>query len=330
VYRVCSLLSFSSQPYVKLYIDDKLMGKTDVVYKNLNPVWDQSFKFNFNTDESNRMFAKFKNGQSPKFKLHIFDHDDVSDHDDMGTVQGSLSLTEAPSARWLKVEISPGKSKPVTGEIEIKTAVSVRKLLTAVRGNSIGVSGGAINVLLNWQLEGSSMTDLDTSCVAVAHNGSVLMDETVYFNDLENSNKSIRHSGDAQSGGGKGEVITCELDRIKRHVKALYFILTIATPGKSFEDVKSASVSVVNTTTQCNLCEFTPSLVGDNTAMFLMRIARDGTDHGWTMTMIEETDHTGMFIHVNFMFAHGKLWSWYIHLFYTKLLFFILFNSMVF
>jgi stress response protein SCP2 len=304
VSRIVSFLSFSSQPYVNLYIDDKLMGKTKIVFKNLNPVWDQSFKFNFSTDESNRMFTKFKNGQSPKFKLHIFDYDDIGDDDDMGTVQGNLSLTEAPSARWLKVEISAGKSKPVTGDIQIKTAVSVRKLLTAVRGNSLNLSGETIDVLLNWKLEGGSVTDLDTSCVAVGHHGNIMMNETVYFGDLENSNRSIRHSGDAQAGGGKGERITCELSRVARHVKALYFILTVATPDKSFLNVKSASVSVVNTATKCSLCKFTPALVGDNTAMFLMRVMRKDTGLGWTMTMIEDTDHTGMFIGGKFIFIH--------------------------
>ncbi len=192
----------------------------------------------------------------------------------------------------MKVETAPGHSKPVTGELEVKTAVSIRKQLTTVRGNSVTLNGGTINVRLDWRLEGGSSTDLDTSAVAVDRNANILMDETVFFGDLVNSNASIQHSGDVQSGG-KAEVITCKLDSIKKSVKALYFILTVATPKKSFEDVKSASVLVVNDATKCALCNFTPSLVGDHTAMFLMRLMRKGNGFGWIMTIIEDTDHTG-------------------------------------
>jgi len=189
------------------------------------------------------------------------------------------------------VETAPGKSKPVSGDVEVKTAVSIRKLLTAARGNSLSIDGGTINVILDWKIENGSKTDLDTSCVAVDGRGNILMDETVYFGDLVNSNASLLHSGDVQSGG-KSEIITCKLNSIKRHVKALYFVLTVATLGKSFEDVKSASVSVMNDSTKSVLCNFTPSLVGDHTAMFLMRIMRKDSGHGWIMTIIEDTDHT--------------------------------------
>ena len=210
----------------------------------------------------------------------------------MGVVNGTISLTDPPTTKWMPVEKAKGFTKPVTGEIEVKTSLSIRKLLTAVRGNSLGLDGGLIDVQLDWKLE-DGRVDLDTSCVAVDRFGNVLMDETVYFGDLVNSNRSITHSGDVLSGGGKGEVITCQLSTVRRHVQALYFILTVATPGKSFEDVKSASVRVLNKKKQCTLCKFTPSLVGDNTAMFLMRISRQDKGYGWKMTVIEDTDHTG-------------------------------------
>lgn len=284
----------TSDPYVKIYVDGKFVGKTRIMAENLNPVWNESFKVNLGTQESNYMLKKFKDGHPPELILSIWDHDDIGDDDSMGVVKTTLSLTDPPGpSRWFKVETAPGKSKPVTGELEIKTAVSVRKLLTAVKGNSLTLNnGGTINVFLDWKFEGGSAIDLDTSCIAVAANGGILMDETVYFGDLVNSNGTIRHSGDVRSGGGKGEVITCKLDSIRRYVKALYFILTVATPEKSFEDVKSASVTVVNSATNCTLCNFTPSLVGDNTAMFLMRIMRQDSGCDWKMTMIEDTDHT--------------------------------------
>lgn len=279
----------TSDPYVNIIFDGRSVGTTKIIPKNLNPVWNESFKLNLNTEESNRIIAKIKNGDSPQLMFHIYDHDENSSDDNMGVAKGTISL-EPPSTKWMKVETAPGFTKPVTGELEVKTAVSVRKLLTPERGNSLSLNGGTVDVVLDWQMENGHAIDLDTSCVAVAPDGTILMDETVYFGDLVNSNGSIRHSGDAIYGGGKGEVITCRLDQIRSRVKALYFILTIATPDKSFESVKSASVSVKDQN-KCTLCNFTPSLVGDHTAMFLMRISRK-RGYGWTMAVIEDVDHT--------------------------------------
>jgi len=289
----CSSYYLHKKPYVKVYVNGLYKGQTRVIEKNLNPSWNEKFKIHLSTDESNKLLAKMRNngGEGLDFYLLIFDKDELSDDDSMGIVRGNLSLTEPPSTNWMKVETAPYHSKPVTGELQVKTAVSIRKMLTTVRGNSISLNGETVNVKLDWRLEGGSNIDLDTSCVAVARNGNILMDETVYFSDLVNSNASLLHSGDVQSGG-KSEVITCKLGSIKQHVKALYFILTVATPGKSFEDVNSASVAVVNDSTKCTLCNFTPSLVGDHTAMFLMRIMRKDTGHGWILSIIEDTDHT--------------------------------------
>ena len=47
---------------------------------------------------------------------------------------------------------------------------------------------------------GETAIDLDTSCVAVDHSGNILLDESVYFADLSNSNGAIRHSGDEREG----------------------------------------------------------------------------------------------------------------------------------
>jgi len=285
----------TSDPYVNVYCGGKYAGKTKVVYKNLNPTWNQKIKIKLGKDEATHLFSNFQSGgHQPQFELHIFDFDEMSDDDSMGRVVGILPLSDPPSTNWYPVEKNPGKSKPVSGELEVKISVSIQKMVSAIRGNSmdLGANGSGIQVSLQWQLANGSKTDLDTSCVAVDRFGQVLMDETVYFGDIENSNRSICHSGDEQYGGGKGEIIRCKLDSVRQHVKALYFLLTIATPGKSFEDVKSASIMVSGESDKYTLCKFTPSLAGDHTAMFLMRITRKEGGYGWTMTVIEDSNHT--------------------------------------
>ena len=77
-----------------------------------------------------------------------------------------------------------------------------------VRGNTYPLNCGRIRVSLQWVIEDGEKADIDTSCVAIDGQGNIVMDETVYFGDLMNSNKSIRHSGDALEGG-KGVIVDC-------------------------------------------------------------------------------------------------------------------------
>ena len=68
----------------------------------------------------------------------------------------------------------------------------------------------------------------------------------------------------------------------------MYFIVTVATSNKTFRDVKSASVQVMNTTSKTPLYQFLPGFGADDTAMFLMLVKRDHND--WTMTIIYDMD----------------------------------------
>lgn len=208
-------------------------------------------------------------------------------------------IDKPPTTEWFPVEktssVDASYNCPkAKGKVQISISVSVRKRLNVKRGNSQDLAG-KIQLQLNWDLR--ERIDLDTSCVGIDSTGRVLMDETVYFADLVNSNGSIRHSGDVTTGGRKGEIIDVNLDLIPRHVMALYFILCVATPGKTLTDVESADIVVRKVYAgtgagdyNLDVCRFVPTFAGGHTSMFLMRIARQaGT---WKMTIIEDTDHT--------------------------------------
>ena len=279
----------TSDPLIKAYHDGRLQYETECIKKSLDPQWNESFKI---------LTGKITGESAIVFR--IFDWDMLSDPDNMGTVTIPLpdftqnSTAPPPSTKWYPVEKGEERSqyycKKAKGEVQISIAMSVRKLLNIKRGNS-KTFFGTIQLKLNWDLE-TKNTDLDTSCVAIDSFGKVLMDETVYFGDLINSNRSITHSGDSLAGGsGKGEVITCKLNHIKEHVKALYFILSVATPGRTFQDVESSEVLVRDVDAGIDVCRFTPTFAGAHTSMFLMRVAR--ISGAWKMTVIEDTDHTG-------------------------------------
>lgn len=280
----------TSDPFIKVYHAGILQHETKCIQKSLDPQWNESFKIH----------TRSINGRK-NIVFRIFDRDILSDSDNMGTVTIPLpDFTTDPtpppaSIEWYPVEKGEEGSEfycqKAKGEVQMSIVMSARKLLNMKRGNS-KTFYGTIRLKLNWDVEGKK-TDLDTSCVAIDGFGKIIMDETVYFGDLINSNGSITHSGDALSGGKKGEVITCKLSKIKQHVKALYFILSVATPGRTFQDVESSEILVSDVDAGVDVCRFTPTFAGAHTSMFLMRVAR--VSGSWKMTVIEDTDHTGEF-----------------------------------
>ena len=218
----------------------------------------------------------------------------MSSNDFMGVCKVPLVLGKPPTKSWYAVNMKDGNlyCHNAKGDIEVKISTAERKVLDLIRGNSHKLLCGSINVVLNWHI--NDRIDIDTSCVGIdASDGKILMDETVYFGDLSNSNGSIRHSGDVREGG-KDEVIFCDLNHVSYHVGALYFILSVASPEKTFSDVQSALVTVLDASNNFPICNFRPSVGGDYTSMFLLRLARDRRDgSGWVMTIIEDFDHTG-------------------------------------
>ena len=156
------------------------------------------------------------------------------------------------------------------------------------RGANLPLRGGMLQVGLGWEmLPGNLPIDLDMSAVAVDRQGGVDLEETVYFGDLCNSNGSVRHTGDEREGdedlgGGDDEIVTVNLDQVPHHVLALFFIATVAAPGRTFADIKSARVRAVDCRSGEELCRFIPALKGAHTALFVLRLARDKV--GWVMT----------------------------------------------
>ena len=144
------------------------------------------------------------------------------------------------------------------------------------QGQEMTLRHHCITAGLAWDIEQGRKADLDTSVVAVDNYGNILIDETVYDENLANTNASIQHLGDETTGELKGddESLLINLDRIPSHVMVLYFLLTVATPGMTFEDVKSARVRLLSTDENAGLCRYVPSSMGQTSALFLARLSR--------------------------------------------------------
>eukprot|EP00538_Stauroneis_constricta_P012940 CAMPEP_0119571142 /NCGR_PEP_ID=MMETSP1352-20130426/43969_1 /TAXON_ID=265584 /ORGANISM="Stauroneis constricta, Strain CCMP1120" /LENGTH=587 /DNA_ID=CAMNT_0007620821 /DNA_START=31 /DNA_END=1794 /DNA_ORIENTATION=+ len=281
----------TSDPYVKILAGKTKLAKTQVKPKNLSPTWDETFRFPWNDIQKGSV--ETPTGDRNSLTLAIYDHDKVGADDCMGCVK--IPIIASSSSLWYTVEkgsLKPHFCKNATGELLVSVIAQHPVELQA--GNAIPVQSSKLDVGLAWDLENPDKPiDLDAACVALDRSGNILMENTVYFGHISNEDSSIVHSGDELTGETQGddERISLQLDRIPSNVLALYFILSVATPGMSLKHVKSAQVNIYRgdaTAAAMPFCQFAPSNMGSSTTMFLARLARDtATSDDWMLRPIE-------------------------------------------
>ena len=288
----------TSDPYGRVYLTvlgrKELLGQTKTVSKSLTPSWNASFR---KVVEGSTAMNILRSPQPLQLEMNLFDSDVVSDDDDMGTVVIDFDPLRPPEeSQWYAVGKGSGDRycKNAKGEVELSVSVSVTKALSLVRGNQHSLRHHRnIQLGLSWDMERGQAFDLDASCVAIDKNGSLSWNNTVYYGNLFNTNHSIIHSGDEREGDAVGddETVSVRLDQVPPTIVALYFILTMATPNKTFSQVKSTRVRVRDTDTNQVFCSFVPhqELGGSNaTCMFLCRLARANNE--WVLSPIGDTD----------------------------------------
>ena len=115
---------------------------------------------------------------------------------------------------------------------------------------------------------------INSNCVAVDSNGNVLLEESVYYDNLQNTNRSLLHLGDNRTGDREGddEIITIDLAHIPASTVAFYFVLTISEG--TWAHVQLARIRFLADDTGFGICQMVPSdLIGPNnpyTALFLV------------------------------------------------------------
>jgi tellurium resistance protein TerZ len=289
----------SSDPYVTCSLGTTkpkpiTYHKTKTILKNLSPTWNEHFKVTLSEAQSQHGLV-----------FSIFDWDKLSKDDPMGEVKVSLKDRADGSVldEWLVVQPSAGSGK-VSGKIHLKITFSLKRSVNLsapskidmAASSSMNIAGGVLAVGLGWTPIGSTPVDLDLSVVGVSRQGQVLMDETVYFGDLSNSNGSIRHSGDEKTGEedlgqGDDEVVMIDLDKVPDKVLALVVIATCASPQFNLGDVKNACLRLVGCEFGMELCRYYPAIAGTHTAFFMVRLSRmPDSREGWKLTIIGTSD----------------------------------------
>lgn len=147
-------------------------------------------------------------------------------------------------------------------------------------------------VALGWDPINSSVNlDLDSSVIIVDDRGR---HETVYFGNLENSNKSVTHHGDNLTGndgdtdGDDDENITVKLNSIPRNQTKLYFVLNVYScdsRNQSLRDAKNLYIRISDPATKKQLMEYkVTGNTRNGTALILGKAFRDGD--GWSFKAI--------------------------------------------
>lgn len=119
----------SSDPYVKVFHGNNKMGKTSIVKKTLDPQWGDKQKA-FVLNVIPRVLDVYKT-----IECNIFDHDQLSSDDSMGTsfVRIPTSLNASHTA-WYPVEKGEGKNFCRNAKGELKVEIELRSNLgTSIR-----------------------------------------------------------------------------------------------------------------------------------------------------------------------------------------------------
>jgi hypothetical protein len=108
----------TSDPYVKVYHGPHKIGKTAIIKKTLDPVWDNE---TFRIPVVPRALDVYQN-----IECNIFDHDNLSSDDPMGTVFIPIPKTKNEKVtEWYRVERGEGINfwKNAKGEISVEVEV---------------------------------------------------------------------------------------------------------------------------------------------------------------------------------------------------------------
>jgi hypothetical protein len=132
----------TSDPYVKVYHGPNKLGKTAIIKKTLDPVWDNEI---FCIPVVPRVLDVYRN-----IECSIFDHDNLSSDDPMGTVYIPIPRNiNDKVAEWHRVERGEGTSFCKDAQGELCVEVEIRSQLNKSFKNQLFKQASQRNVTLD-------------------------------------------------------------------------------------------------------------------------------------------------------------------------------------
>jgi Ca2+-dependent lipid-binding protein len=109
--RILGIIKATSDPYVEVWANGKLHGKTPVKQFTLNPVWDRQNEYTIDMEEGYYL-------PPPKLEFKIWDEDTGRDPDAMGTVTMIAPARNDDTTEWY--QIPKHSATNAKGELQVR------------------------------------------------------------------------------------------------------------------------------------------------------------------------------------------------------------------
>jgi len=153
---------------------------------------------------------------------------------------------------------------------------------------------------LGWQASRNEQSyDIDVSVFMLGSNGKVPDEKYfVFYNNLQSLDGSLRHSGDNQTGEGKGddETIYLDLAKINSVIQEIVFVVTIhqaEEKQQNFSQVRNSFIKIYNQETRRSLVRYNlREHFAQETALEFGRLYKK--DGEWRFQAVGEGYNTGL------------------------------------
>jgi stress response protein SCP2 len=271
----------SAEPLVELYLGGKACGKTGVARRSSTPVWKESDI----VCEIGGDMAKELVHRSEKLELRIYDRF-IKRETFMGAIMFTLPKDEESS--WYTVTARSEQAAEfycagATGSLEIKVQITA-KFYPVLMPDHVFVlrQHSKIALDLSWR----SGPCFETSFVATdLDNGLLLWDESVYFANRTNPNRSIVFPERLELLDQPTiDTVVIDLDNVPMNVGTLCLVLTARS--NSFSDIESLEIRCKDAITGQGIGRFVPKLKASDTSVVLLRMSRTKSRKSWDLEVM--------------------------------------------
>ena len=305
----------SSDPYAIIYWGGEKCGRTKTVDKSLSPEWNETFKIKASSNHMTQLLDG-----DPKYSvidIVVFDNDKLNKDDPLGTLSLPLDFMDNPTnlpTTWytLGKGKAPFLAKEVSGELEIKLAVSVERVVSKVmqKGDTMQLNemlyDQVLTLDLGWAVpqgtKSKKIEKIEPHASAICFDGSLNLVDIASFKDKETRDKAIKHCGTGKgwlSGIGKsdaekvadlGENINLSLDKVSSAVTYICFVIN-SFNARDMDIINEYDFTLFDPKTKNNIaqCKISKSgSLGKYSALLMSCLYRDQITKSWMLRTIGE------------------------------------------
>ena len=309
----------TSDPYAVIYWGGEKLADTKVIDNNLNPKWNEIFKFKVGSNRMAQLLC-----QDSKYKtidIVVFDKDRLSKDEPLGTVSiptnnlVAYGTDKTFPVKWYTLQkgIGPYPAKDASGEIELAYKIKVGRAENTIsqieKPLKIGEKNSQSTLKFKFRWSTSSgnekkalaelylkLEKVDPHASAICFDDNLNLIDIVSFNDKESRDKAIIHTGKGENNfsekngeGSGGESIKIKLDKI--HIKTTFICLVINSfKGRKMNKVlESYGIDLIDDSHGNGIItkdDFSNPKLKVHSALLMGCLYRDPNSKAWMMQTI--------------------------------------------